>query len=93
MLCFLTAIFSFAYIYFVQSSVADIVSRENLNKKISSIVMEVSSLESEYLNIGNEVNIETAKRLGLKENFDKMNFANIESEQAKGRLSFLGNEI
>ena len=93
LLGFFALILTISYAYFLQNSVFNIVSREDFDKKISVLSAKVSSLESEYLSIRNGVNIDEATRLGLKENFDKMNFANVDSDSVKGRLSFLGNEI
>ena len=93
LLSFLLVVSAIFYGYFLQNSVFNIVNRENLDKSISSLGIKVSSLESEYLSLRNGVSIDEAVRLGLKENFDKMNFANVDNNTSKGGLSFLGNEI
>lgn len=89
----LIILLSFAYVYFVQSSIVNVVEREGINKEIASISIKVSSLEAEYLKMRNAINIDVATRQGFKEDFNKINFANIPSGSAKGRFSFLSNEI
>ena len=84
---------SFAYGYFVLNSISNTVERENLDKKISSVSTKISSLEAEYLKLRNGINIEVAFRQGFKEDFNKINFANVDSGNAKGGFSFLSNEI
>ncbi len=85
--------FGFMYLYFVQSSIFNIVAREKVDKEISSVNSQVAVLESQYLKARGKVTIEFASRLGLEEDFNKMNFANVDNSFVKGGLSFLSDEI
>ena len=83
----------FAYVYFVQASVFSIVEREKLNKDVSNIQASVSELETEYIKIRSGINLEVAAKMGFTEDFNKINFANVDSGNRTGGLSFLSNEI
>lgn len=92
-LVFFIILLCFVYVYCVQSSVVSVVERERINKEIASVSSRVSDLEATYLSMRNSISIEVAVRQGFKEDFNKINFANVSTGDAKGRFSFLNNEI
>jgi len=86
-------VFCFSYLYFLKSSVVYVVLRERIFNETLVMQTEVSKLEAEYIKIRNNINMESAVKLGFVEDFNNINFANIDSGLVKGGLSFLGNEI
>lgn len=81
---------SFSYIYFVQNSVFNIVERERFNREIFSASGKISQLEAEYIKSRSGISMATALKLGFKEDFNKINFANVDSGLVEGGLSFSG---
>lgn len=88
-----TMTLAFMYLYFVQSSVFNIVERERISGEISTVSAKVSVLEANYITMRSAINIDTASSLGFSEDFDKINFANVATGDVKGGLSYVNNEI
>jgi hypothetical protein len=83
---------SFSYIYLVNSSVLNTVTREQNNKDISQLVIKISTLENSYMAKKSDLNIDKAYSLGFKDDFSKVHFSS-ENKNIGGNLSLLGNEI
>ncbi len=91
-LVFCTALLSFLYIYFINSSVLNAVAREQSNKEIASLVIKISGLENSYMAIKSELSIDKAHSLGFQDDYSKVHFSS-ESPNVAGNLSLRGNEI
>ncbi len=87
---FILAIF---YVYFVQNSVVGIIDRDRTEEKILKLSGEISELESKYLSVRGAVNMKVAYKMGFKEDFNRINFANANVGKFSNRLSYLENEI
>ncbi|HRY62526.1 MAG TPA: hypothetical protein P5056_02030 [Candidatus Paceibacterota bacterium] len=81
------------YGYLVLSSVVNISQREKLSDEISAITAKVSVLEANYITMRSAINIDVAGKLGMKEEFNKINFASADKGDVKGGLSYVNNEI
>lgn len=92
-LLFSTAILSLLYIYFIQSSVFNIIQRESLSEEISATSAKVSVLEANYITMRSAISIDVAGKLGFREEFNKINFASADTGDVKGGLSYVNNEI
>lgn len=60
----LLAVF-FAYIYFVSVSVADVVIRKDVDRKINTLATEVSILETTYIEMQHAINNDVASNRGF----------------------------
>ena len=63
----LSAFSLIAYIYAINATAHHIAVRENLEEKVSNIESELGSLEFAYIDLKNNVSIDTARELGFKE--------------------------
>ncbi len=56
----------FSYGYFVRGTIVNIVARQNMESEFSVLSSKVLSLESEYIMIKDNINIELAHKLGFQ---------------------------
>ena len=64
----------FLYSFFINASVLNIVERKNIEKKMSETNSHLSSLETEYFNHINNINLDLALSIGFEE-VSSSNFA------------------
>ncbi len=83
---------SFSYIYFINSSVLNTVTREQNNREIAKITTKLSSLENRYMARKSDLNMDMAHSLGFKDDFSKVHFSS-EDINVSGNLSLISNEI
>ena len=55
------------YVYSINRAVYNVIERQNLEIKVSSLRSTVGTLESRYITLRGKINIETARSLGFKE--------------------------
>jgi cell division protein FtsL len=80
------------YLYFVQRSVFNIVTRGQAERQIGQLETKVASLEADYMDIaGRQINADNARSLGFRDVSNVQNFA----VKAKRNLSLSlsANEI
>lgn len=66
----LSAVFmvlGFAYLYFVNSTVAGIVGKDSGTKEYRELSVECQKLEKEYLNLVGEIDLNYARSMGMEE--------------------------
>lgn len=61
------ALFLVAYVYLVNQTVWNIVSRKNITKEISNVAGEVASLESSYMALSGSITLDHAYTLGFQD--------------------------
>lgn len=57
----------FAYIFFLQKAIINVVEREKLSKQTSEVVISVSDLETKYFSMKNAITLSLAHSKGLKD--------------------------
>lgn len=60
-------VFLGGYVYFVNQTVWNIVSRQNATKEIAMISSEVASLEASYMSLSGSLTLDHAYALGFRE--------------------------
>ncbi|MDO8493692.1 MAG: hypothetical protein Q7S19_04085 [bacterium] len=83
---------SLFYIYLINSSILNTMSREQNNRQIAEVSAKLSGLENSYMARKSDLNIDMARTLGFKDDFSKVHFSS-ESPNVAGNLSLLGDEI
>ena len=91
-LLFCISILALSYVYFINSSVLNTVTREQNNKEISQMIARISSLENSYINLKSNINIDMAYTLGFRDDFSRVHFSS-ENTNVAGNISLRGNEI
>ena len=64
-------IFAMLYVYFISSSIVNILVREDTEQDIAEISSQISGLEARYLELKNEITIEYAYAKGFHDVADK----------------------
>jgi len=72
------ALLLFAYAYFINASVLFVVERKDSEKKSSALLSQISTLETNYFNASENINISLAYSMGFKET-SNISFANRKS--------------
>lgn len=91
-LAFSVVLLLISYVYFLNSSVLNAMTREFDNKQIAQLALNLSDLENKYIALKSGINIDMARYLGFSDDFNRVHFSS-ESTNVAGNLSLLGNEI
>jgi hypothetical protein len=59
------AICAFGYVYFVSTSVLNIIARKDAHNQIANLESTIGSLESDYFSLSSSISREVANELGL----------------------------
>jgi hypothetical protein len=59
------ALCAFGYVYFVSTSVLNIIARKDAHNQISTLESTIGTLESEYYNLSSSISRNVASELGL----------------------------
>jgi hypothetical protein len=76
------------YMYFINTTVRNVVSRENLENESSKIALEISSNEFKYITLRNSVTLQLAYSIGFKDAENKKFI----SQNGGNFVSFLSKE-
>jgi hypothetical protein len=75
------------YMYFVRTTISNVVARQNLESEASSLSLEIGSKEFEYITKRNAVTLATAYSLGFKDSQNKI----FVSRNSNARVAYLSN--
>lgn len=75
---------SLVYIYGLNRLILNVVLKEKMEKQISSLSVEISELESKYMNLKNGLDQNMATDTGMLEDFDRIYFADISNASTLG---------
>ncbi len=79
------------YIYLVNASVFNILSRTESDEKLNLLSSQLSNLEGQYLTLSSSITLDQAKTLGLLDASKQTHFVN--RTQTAAQLSLPPNEI
>ncbi|MBI3632863.1 MAG: hypothetical protein HY226_01070 [Candidatus Vogelbacteria bacterium] len=83
---------SVLYIYFINLSVLDTMTRQQNDRLISVASSDIGILENDYINLRDSLNLGVAKTMGFNDDFSKIHFSS-ENSNVAGSISLRGNEI
>ncbi len=75
------------YMYFINSTIHNIVARQNLENEVSKLTLTIGSLEFQYISLRNAVTLDLAYSLGFKEVTAKTFI----SKSANSQVSYLSH--
>ena len=64
--------FACLYVYFIRSTISNVVVRQNLEQEASSLTLAIGGEEFSYIAKRNAITLELAHSLGFKDSHDKI---------------------